>query len=56
MLADARTAAATLTVLAGVTQMLHRVRDRDKDALVHALADVSLRRGLARTRPLKRVV
>jgi hypothetical protein len=39
-------------VLAGVMF----TRDREKDALVHALADLSLRRGLRQTRPLKRIV
>lgn len=47
-------------VLAGVTCLLDRQPERDadadKDALAYALRDVILRRGLAVTRPLKRVV
>jgi hypothetical protein len=43
-------------VLASMRYMLAAEADRDKDALVRALADLTLRRGLARTRPLKRVV
>lgn len=47
-------------VLAGVKCLLDRLPERDadadKDALTYALRDVILRRGLAVTRPLKRVV
>lgn len=47
-------------VLAGVICLRDRLpeerdADADKDALAYALRDVTLRRGLARTRPLKRV-
>ena len=50
-------AAAALTVLAGVCLVADAVRDRDKDALVTAWAEVSRRRAPAPTRgDLKRVV
>lgn len=47
---------AACAVLAGTAQMLSRDRDRDKedagkDALVYALADLTLRRARAVTRP-----
>lgn len=42
-------------VLAGVKWMLDSKDDEDKQALAIALGDLSLRRGLASTRPLKRV-
>jgi threonine/homoserine/homoserine lactone efflux protein len=47
-------------VLAGVKWMLDskdgREEDKDKEALVFAVRDLSWRRGAARTLPLKRVV
>lgn len=50
-------------VLAGVTCMLDRMREREKDAdedvkdaLVYALADLTLRRGTRVTRPLRQIV
>lgn len=50
-------AAAALTVLAGLCVIAGSVRDRDKDALVTAWAEVSRRRAPAPTRgDLKRVV
>lgn len=50
-------------VLAGVAWLLDRMLDRmldaktddAKDALAHALADITLRRGLRQTRPLRSV-
>ena len=48
-------AAATATVTTVVLWVAYRLRDRDKDALVKAMADFSLRRAQAPTRPLRRV-
>lgn len=44
-------AAASASVLAGVCLIAYAVRDRDKDALVAAMADFSQRRATAETRP-----
>lgn len=50
-------AAAAFTVLAGICLIAYAVRDRDKEALVEAWAEVSRRRAAAQTRTdLKRVV
>ena len=50
-------ASCATTVLAGVCWIAFGVRDRDKDALVRAMAQVTIRRGQAETRPhsLRRV-
>jgi len=47
--------AATLTVTGAMFLLAYLVRDRDKDALVRAMAEVTMRRGQARTQPLRRV-
>lgn len=44
-------AAAAASVLAGLCLIAFRVRDRDKDVLVDAMADLSLRRAMSQTRP-----
>ena len=49
-------AAAAATVLAGACWISWAVRDRDKDALVTAIADFSQRRLSAPTRPEIRLV
>ena len=48
-------ASCAATVLAGVAWMAHAVRDRDKNALTEAIADFSLRRLTAPTRPERRL-
>lgn len=44
-------AACAATILAGLCWVAHVVRDRDKDVLVDAMADLSLRRAMSQTRP-----
>ena len=48
--------AATLTVVSVFLEVVYSIRDRDKDALVRAMADFTLTRGQAPTAPLRRVV
>jgi hypothetical protein len=48
-------AAAAATVLGGMCLIAYAVRDRDKDALVEAIADFSQRRVTAETRPERRL-
>lgn len=48
-------AAAAATVLAGACLIAYAVRDRDKEALVTAMADFSQRRAMAETRPEQRL-
>lgn len=43
--------ACAATVLAGLCWVAYHVRDRDKEVLVDAMADLSLRRATAQTRP-----
>lgn len=56
-LGDDRMMAATATIVAVFLGVSYRLRDRDKDALVRSMAEVTMRRGEAPTRTdLKRVV
>jgi hypothetical protein len=52
---DVRVMAAALTVVSVLLLVAYVVRDRDKDALVRAMAEVTIRRGQAPTVPLRRV-
>lgn len=56
-LGDDRAMAATTSITGALLGTAYRLRDRDKDALVRAMAEVTTRRGTAPTRTdLKRVV
>ena len=48
-------AAAAASVLVGLCLVASAARDRDKDALVRAMADFTQRRGTAPTRPEYRI-
>ena len=48
-------ASTAVTVLAGLCWIAHSVRDRDKEALVYAIADFTQRRVTAPTRPEQRL-
>jgi hypothetical protein len=52
LLGDARVMAGALTVVSVLLLVAYMVRDRDKDALVRAMAEVTIRRGQAPTEPL----
>jgi hypothetical protein len=48
-------AAGTVTLSGVVFTVAYQVRDRDKNALVRAMAEVTIRRGQAPTQPLRQV-